>query len=564
MSLKLTSNVIGKDQTTKIIRETLNDLAEIVGNSLGPNGYNTILEGIMENHTISKDGYTIFGKIKYDNEISTTILEIIKKISKNLVREVGDGSTSCIVIANALYNKLEKIISESGISPKIIMDILGSIESAVTNKILAHATPITESNFYMLEKIAGIANNNDSKLGELVTEVYHKIGVDGFIILEKNKTGNEDRYEITDGYELDRGYVSNIFLDSKNTQEWKKESSYIFISNDDLTEEDLPYITELLGFSLRTNTPLVIIAKGYSYDVINCFKVNKVNNKSKLQICAIDYAITQDVHRDILEDFAVYMGATIYNKYENEQPKTFSVDILGYCHKVNINEKSSMFTEGNINETTFNERVEFLEETLNKTKSSKFNDNDELIFQIERRISKLKCNSSTIYVGGNSEMEKDTRLFLIEDSIYACKSALKNGYVVGGNLFIPALLYADKSILSHIKRIYDSKYHTLIEDILNGVEKSFLSSFVKVMSNKNKLKTSEELYEFAYSNCIEDRDIFNVVTEEFEPFNKTGIINSCNTDIEIMKSTFSIIGLLVTSNQFICKSTIDTRVLDNA
>ena len=115
--LEIRSNIIIENNYKRIAKETLEIISDTLSKSLGYYGSNTILEDKAFGHVITKDGYTILNKIKFNNTTSTTILEIIKNISRDLVREVGDGSTSSIVIADNLF----KAINESEIIKKYPM-----------------------------------------------------------------------------------------------------------------------------------------------------------------------------------------------------------------------------------------------------------------------------------------------------------------------------------------------------------------------------------------------------------------------------------------------------------
>ena len=62
---------------------------------------------------------------------------------------------------------------------------------------------------------------------------------------------------------------------------------------------------------------------------------------------------------------------------------------------------------------------------------------------------------------------------------------------------------------------------------------------------------TEEDIKYTLNECIENESIYNLKTKKYEKDGETTIINSAMTDIRIMESVFSIIGLLVTSNQYV-------------
>ena len=67
-----------------------------------------------------------------------------------------------------------------------------------------------------------------------------------------------------------------------------------------------------------------------------------------------------------------------------------------------------------------------------------------------------------------------------------------------------------------------------------------------------KMDTEWSMVENIVYECLVNKDvIFNIRTLKFEKFGETNIINSAATDIEIVKSCFSIVSLLATSNQLV-------------
>lgn len=555
--MQIRSNILNKEITNKLIRTTLEDIANGVTGSLGPYGSNDIIEDKILNHVISKDGYTILNKFMYDNEVSQTVLEIIKKISRSLVREVGDGSTSSIIIANALFVEIDKILKNTKISPKVVLKVLTVLEEILTKEIKSLAIPITEENFKKIEDIATVSNNNDRKLGKLISDLYKEIGVDGFITLENSKT-SEDYYVIKDGYEVPRGYIHPVFVNTANKIDVEFDKPFVFIANDTLREEDMEFLREMIGKvcgSLRSS--LVIVAKDYDSEISNFLKINKTQNR-QLNLVAIDYSLAKRTHRESLEDFATYLGATIYDKFNDSQPVNFEMGILGRAEKVIITEKNSKFISGDGDKKEIQARIDLLEEQLItlRQKDERMEMSDE-IFNIQKRISVLSAKTATFYVGGYSEIEKENRKYLLEDSIFACQSTIRNGYIIGGNLVIPQII-EEKKMEIHAKVLEEVKDEDVMMSdfvlaVINAVNLSFLSGFMTVLRN---YKDDETYIDEVMNECISRKTIYNLTNKKYEDIENTSIINSSSTDIEIMKATFSIIGLLVTSNQFISRSII--------
>ncbi|HEX2169332.1 MAG TPA: TCP-1/cpn60 chaperonin family protein [Nitrososphaera sp.] len=91
--------------------------AEIVSNCLGPRGLEKMFTDILGEVTITKDGSTILRKIDVDHPAAKVLIEASNAVDN----EVGDGTTSVVVLAGALIKKIEELL-DMGIFPATIID----------------------------------------------------------------------------------------------------------------------------------------------------------------------------------------------------------------------------------------------------------------------------------------------------------------------------------------------------------------------------------------------------------------------------------------------------------
>src|SRR5512145_1769268 len=92
-------------------------IAEIVRSSLGPRGMDKMLVDTLGDVTITNDGATILKEIDVQHPAAKMMVEI----SKATDNEVGDGTTSVVVLAGALIEKAEDLIAQD-VHPTIIVD----------------------------------------------------------------------------------------------------------------------------------------------------------------------------------------------------------------------------------------------------------------------------------------------------------------------------------------------------------------------------------------------------------------------------------------------------------
>ncbi|HYC11428.1 MAG TPA: thermosome subunit beta [Nitrososphaerales archaeon] len=92
-------------------------IAEVVRSSLGPRGMDKMLVDSMGDVTITNDGATMLKEIDVQHPAAKMMVEI----SKSTDNEVGDGTTSAVVVAGALLEKAEDLIVKD-VHPVVIVD----------------------------------------------------------------------------------------------------------------------------------------------------------------------------------------------------------------------------------------------------------------------------------------------------------------------------------------------------------------------------------------------------------------------------------------------------------
>jgi archaeal chaperonin len=92
-------------------------IAEVVRSSLGPRGMDKMLVDSLGDVTVTNDGATILKEIDVQHPAAKMMVEVAKSVDN----EVGDGTTSAVVLAGALIEKAEQLISK-GVHPTIIVD----------------------------------------------------------------------------------------------------------------------------------------------------------------------------------------------------------------------------------------------------------------------------------------------------------------------------------------------------------------------------------------------------------------------------------------------------------
>src|SRR4051812_15299439 len=92
-------------------------MAELVKSSLGPRGLEKMFIDIMGEVTVTKDGATLLRKVDVEHPAAKVLIEASNAVDN----EVGDGTTSVVLLAGALIEKAEELLN-MGIRPATILD----------------------------------------------------------------------------------------------------------------------------------------------------------------------------------------------------------------------------------------------------------------------------------------------------------------------------------------------------------------------------------------------------------------------------------------------------------
>jgi len=568
------TNVVEEANTKAKVRATLQIISKTLCGTLGPYGSTTIIQDRESRHFATKDGYDLMNRINFSDEVSRTVLDLVRNIASNQVLTVGDGSTSAIVVANSLYSALtdpEKTKFFKRVAPKDIVDILNDLSETLEDSLKTRAIPVSED-LKELETVAMIATNNDPEAGKLLKEVYDKIGRFGFISTDVLDKKEKDTYEIKQGIEWQRGYIEDYFGSGyENKKVIHDQEPRIFLTNSTLSFNDIEILlSQVIGDVCgKQKAELVIVANGYDEDVKTFLKTNRLKHKqigsrnSELLFTAVDIDQVTTGSIATLEDLATLVNCEVYDKFKNKpidyvaKPEKF----LGRAEKaiitaktIQIIGKEAVAEHKKTKDAKIKELVLKLDEKLKIEEPTR--EEDFQIYELKKRISSLTNSTAIIHVAGKSMTERMTRERLFEDAIFACKSALSFGYITGGNMTIPRLLESKR--VSMIKKLSEKYVYLPVENIgaffkefLTVIEDAFLESYRNVLNNS--YFTGEETEE-VIGKCLKEDLLYNLKSHKYEALAETKVINSVDTDIQIMRSCFSIIGIVAMSNQFITQN----------
>ena len=207
-----TSRYVGKEaQRINILAGKI--LAETVRTTLGPKGMDKMLVDSLGDIVITNDGVTILKEM----DISHPAAKMLVEVAKTQEDEVGDGTTTAVIIAGELLKEAENLI-EMGVHPTIIA--LGYRQAAEKAQEILDRISIEASDRETLRKVAVTAMTGKGserakdKLAELVVEAVLQVEEDGEvdkdnINIQRIQGASVNESRIVNGIVIDKARADN-------------------------------------------------------------------------------------------------------------------------------------------------------------------------------------------------------------------------------------------------------------------------------------------------------------------------------------------------------------------
>jgi len=524
------------DEGRKKILIGIQKLSNTVKITLGPTGRNVILEKGFGNPKITKDGVTVAKEIELPDPFENMGAKLVSEVASKTNSEAGDGTTTATVLAEAIYKEGLKRLS-SGVNP---IELKRGIDKAVAEAVLNMKKLSEKINGKEdMKRVATISANNDSDLGELISEALSRVGKEGVITVEEGKTA-ETIVDLTEGLSFDKGYISPYFINNTENLTCELEKPFILFYEKKISS--VKVIIPLLEKVASAGKPVLIIAEDVEGESLAALIINKL--KGILVSCAVKAPGFGDRRKAMMEDMAVLTGGQLISDDLGIKLENVTLAQLGTCEKVIIEKDKTVIVKGNGNKKEIDKQISKIK-TLIETSTSDYDKE-----KLQERLGKILGKIAVINVGGNTETEIKEKKDRIEDAINATKAALEEGCLTGGGV-------------GYIKAAQNINLLDFKGDEKLGAE---------IIINALNYPAWQIAENAGYSGSIVVETIkenkggwgFNAATSKFEDLKKAGIIDPAKVCRLALINASSISGLLLTSETFLTEIKKKGKVIEDA
>lgn len=520
----MAKSIIYDEEARKALKAGVDTIANAVKTTLGPKGRNVAIAKSFGSQVVTKDGVTVAKEIEDKDPFKNVGVEMMKEASRRVNDLAGDGTTTVIVLAQAIANAGFKNVA-AGSNPIALKRGLDKGVDVIVKALEKSAKKINSKE--EISQVATISSNNDKELGDMIGDVFNKVGKDGVITVEEAK-GFLDEIEYTEGMQFDQGYVSSYFVTDAETQETVMENPYIFVTDKKLSSlQDIQAIAEKV--LAAADRPLVIIADDIENQALATLVVNKL--RGTLNVVAVKAPGFGDRKKEMLKDIAVVTGAEYISEEVGKTLDSVDLTDLGGAKKVIIDKEKTVIVEGSGKEADIKKRVAEIRAQIESSSS----DYDKE--KLQERLAKIAGGVAVIKVGAASEVEAKEKKQRVEDAINATRAAIEEGVVAGGGLALHNMIKALEKV-----NLSDPDEQLGIE-----ILKSVLSEPLKQIA-KNAGKDGAVIA----ANC-HDNIGYNAKTDEYVDMLETGIIDPVKVTRLALVNAASVGTMLITTEAVVAE-----------
>lgn len=414
----MAKQIIFNNEARQALRRGVDKVADAVKITIGPRGKNAVIDKGYGAPMITNDGVSIAKEINLSDKMENMGAEIVKDVAGKANDMAGDGTTTAVVLTQAIVDEGFKRIS-LGVNAMGVRTGIEHATQAVVDELVKMAKPIKNRN--EIVQVATISAES-AEFGEIIADAIDKVGKDGVVTVEESQ-GFGVESEVVEGMQFEKGYVSMYMVTNTDRMEAEYEDAMVLITDKKVSsiKEILPLLEKIAGTGRKE---LVIIAEDIDGDALSTLVVNKI--RGSFNTLAVKAPGFGDRRKEMLEDIAVMTGGKVISEDVGLKLENVTMDMLGRARKVVSTKDMTTIVGGKGKKANIEARVAQIKTQIANTDSSFDKE------KLQERLGKLSGGVAVIKVGAATEADMKYKKLKIEDAVEATKAAIEEGVVAGG------------------------------------------------------------------------------------------------------------------------------------
>ena len=516
----MAKQIVFKEEARYALERGVNALADAVKVTLGPKGRNVVLERKYGSPLITNDGVTIAKEIELEDPLENMGAQLVKEVATKTNDVAGDGTTTACIFAQAIIREGLKNVA-AGANP---MGLKKGIELAVDAAVdgVKKNSHIVDSK----ESIAQVASvsANDPEIGNLIADAMDRVGNDGVITVEESQ-GRETTYELVEGMQFDRGYISAYMITDTDKMEAVLNDPYILVTDKKLAnvQELMPILEQVA----QSGKQLLIICEDLEGEALTTLVLNKL--RGTFTCVAVKAPGFGDRRKAMMEDIAILTGGQVISEEVGIKLENSDISMLGTARQVKVNKENTTIVDGAGESDAIAERVAMLRKQYEDSKSEFDKE------KLQERLAKLAGGVAVIKVGASTETELKEKKLRIEDALAATKAAVEEGIVAGGGTAVIDALPSVAAVLDTV----EGDVKTGVDIILRALESPVKQ--IAYNAGKEGAIVVEKVKEAPLNTG------YNAATDQYQDMFKAGIVDPTKVTRSALQHAASVAAMLLTT-----------------
>lgn len=522
----MSKKVIYGEEARKSLSAGIDALANTVKITLGPKGRNVVLGKKYGTPLITNDGVTIAKEIELSDPFENMGAQLVKEVATKTNDAAGDGTTTATVLAQALVTEGMKNVA-AGANPMSVRRGMSKASKAAVAAIAANSQNVTDN-----KDIArvGTVSAGDAAIGDLIADAMAKVGADGVITVEDNKTTADTYAEVVEGMQFDRGYITPYMVTNSDKMEAVMDEAYVLITDKKISsiQEILPLLEQLV----QNGKKLLIIAEDVEGEALSTLIVNRL--RGTFTVVAVKAPGFGDNRKDMLQDIAILTGGQVISSDIGIELKDATFDMLGRADKVKVTKDSTTIIGGAGEKSAIQDRVTHIRAQAQNTTSDYDRE------KLQNRIAKLAGGVAVIKVGAITEVELKEKKLRIEDALNATKAAVEEGIVAGGGTALISTIPAVQAVCDEL----EGDERTGARIVLKALEAP-----IRQIATNAGLEGSVIVDTLLKAN--KPNYGFNAQSEEYVDMIEAGIVDPAKVTRSALENAVSVAAMVLTTESLV-------------
>ncbi|ABU58850.1 chaperonin GroEL [Roseiflexus castenholzii] len=528
----MAKQIIFNEQARAALKHGVDTMALAVKTTLGPRGRNVAMGKKWGSPAVTHDGVTVAKEVELKDPFENMGAQLLKEAASKTNDVAGDGTTTATVLAQAMIDEGLKLVA-AGANPMILKRGLDKGREALVARIKEQAISLKSRD--EIRQVATISAQ-DPEIGELLATIMDKIGHDGVVTIEEGK-GTTLEYELVEGMQFDRGYISPYFVTDSSRMEAVIDEPYILITDKKISAVNdlLPVLEAVLATGKKD---LVIIAEDVDGEALATLVVNKM--RGTLNPLAVKAPGFGDRRKAMLQDIAILTGGTLISEEVGRKLDSAKVQDLGRARRVKSDKDNTVIVEGFGDKQAIQARIRQLKQQIETTTSDYDRE------KLQERVAKLSGGVAVIKVGAPTEPALKERKARVEDALNATRAAVEEGIVPGGGV---ALLNAI-SALDNVQTQFEEERMAL-NVLRRALEEPLRQLAINAGEDGSVVVNQVRTLQREHNNPHYG---FDVMTGNYVDLMQAGIIDPAKVVRSALENAVSVAGIVLTTDALITEA----------